>query len=61
MYSSFLRRQLRERYLKSNFAQTQKAKFVLGNYENDAMVVGTKASQIFNRSFYSVATIILLF
>jgi len=52
MYSSFLRRKLNEKYLKSSFAQTQKAKFVLGNYESDAIVVGTKASQIFNRSFY---------
>nr|CAG8557813.1 10663_t:CDS:10 [Entrophospora candida] len=55
MYSSFLRRKLNEKYLKSNFSQTQKAKFVVGNYENDAIVVGTKASQIFNRCFYSVA------
>lgn len=61
MYSSFLRQKLREKYLKSNFTQVQKAKFVVGNYENDAMVVGTKASQIFNRSFYSLVTIVLLF
>ncbi|CAG8464038.1 1072_t:CDS:2 [Ambispora leptoticha] len=50
MYSSFLRWKLNEKYLKSNFSQTQKAKFVVGNYENDAIVVGAKASQIFNRS-----------
>jgi len=61
MYSSFLRQKLREKYLKSNFTQVQKAKFVVGNYENDAIVVGTKASQIFNRSFYSVGLIVLIF
>lgn len=61
MYSSFLRQKLRERYLKSNFTQIQKAKFVVGNYESDAIVVGTKASQIFNRSFYSVGVIIFVF
>jgi ABC-type multidrug transport system fused ATPase/permease subunit len=61
MYSSFLRQKLREKYLKSNFSQAQKAKFVVGNYENDAIVVGTKASQIFNRCFYSIGLIFILF
>jgi ABC-type multidrug transport system fused ATPase/permease subunit len=61
MYSSFLRRKLNEKYLRSSFSQTQKAKFVVGNYENDAIVVGTKASQIFNRCFYSVGLIFILF
>jgi hypothetical protein len=60
LYSSHLRSRLTQKYLKANFSQTQKAKFILSNYESDAITVGTKASQIFNRCFYSAVFIILL-
>jgi len=60
-YSSHLRSQLAQKYLKANFSQTQRAKFILSNYESDAIIVGSKASQIFNRCFYAAASIIFLF
>jgi len=61
LYSSHLREKLAQKYLQANFSQTQKAKFILSNYESDAVTVGVKATQIFNRSFYGVISIFLVF
>lgn len=61
IYSSHLRQKLVKSYLNSRFAQSQKAKFVLSNYDNDAIEVGTKTAQIFNRCFYSLVLVLLLF
>ena len=60
VYSSHLRQKLAESYLASRFSQTQKAQFVLSNYDNDAVRVGTGVAQIFNRCFYSLVSIFLL-
>jgi ATP-binding cassette, subfamily B, multidrug efflux pump len=61
LYASYLRRKLAQEYLRANFSQTQKTKFILSNYENDAITVGIQASRIFNRCFYAAVSIILLF
>ena len=61
LYSSYLRKKLAQKYLRANFSQTQKTKFILSNYESDALVVGIQASRIFNRCFYAAASIIFLF
>ncbi|CAJ0761146.1 16105_t:CDS:2 [Entrophospora sp. SA101] len=53
VYSSHLRKKLAQKYLSANFSQTQKARFILTNYENEAINAGTKAAQIFNRCFYA--------
>ncbi|CAG8592168.1 1902_t:CDS:1, partial [Ambispora leptoticha] len=61
LYSSYLRKKLTQEYLRANFSQTQKTKFILSNYESDAVVVGNQAARIFNRCFYAAASIIFLF
>jgi len=61
LYASYLRRKLTQEYLRANFSQSQKAKFILSNYENDAITVGIQASRIFNRCFYAAVSIIFLF
>lgn len=61
IYSSHLRKKLAKKYLQANFSQTQKEKFILSNYQNEAITVGTKAAQIFNRCFYAVVAMIILF
>lgn len=61
VYSSHLRKKLAQKYLSANFSQTQKARFVLTNYENEAINAGTKAAQIFNRCFYAAVSIGLIF
>jgi len=61
IYSSHLRQKLVKSYLNSRFVQSQKVKFILSNYDNDAIEVGTKTAQIFNRCFYSLVSVLLLF
>ncbi|CAI2163586.1 2060_t:CDS:2 [Funneliformis geosporum] len=39
LYSSHLREKLAQKYLQANFSQTQKAKFILSNYESDAITL----------------------
>ncbi|CAG8646154.1 12018_t:CDS:2, partial [Ambispora gerdemannii] len=60
VYSSHLRQKLAAKYLSASFPQTQKARFILTNYENEAINVGTKAAQIFNRCFYALVTLFIL-
>lgn len=61
LYSSHLREKLAQKYLQANFSQAQKAKFILSNYESDAITVGVKTTQIFNRCFYAIISIFLVF
>src|SRR6185312_12233250 len=39
IYSSHLRQKLAKSYLNSRFVQSQKSKFILSNYDNDAIEV----------------------
>ena len=61
LYTTHLRKKLTKKFLSANFTQTQKEEFVLSRFESDTTAVGTLAVRIFNRSFYSVCSIILLF
>ena len=61
LYASYLRKKLTQEYLQADFSQVQKAKFILSNYENDAITVGVQAARIFNRCFYAAVSIIFLF
>ncbi|RHZ35541.1 ATP-binding cassette domain-containing protein [endosymbiont GvMRE of Glomus versiforme] len=61
VYSSHLRKKLAQKYLSANFSQTQKARFILTNYESEAINVGAKAAQIFNRCFYAAVSVFFLF
>ncbi|KLL01703.1 MAG: ABC transporter, MsbA-related [Mycoplasmataceae bacterium RC_NB112A] len=61
VYSSHLRKKIAQKYLSANFYQTQKTRFILTNYENEAINAGTKAAQIFNRCFYAAVSIFFIF
>jgi ABC-type multidrug transport system fused ATPase/permease subunit len=60
-YTAHLRKKLTKKFLSANFTQTQKEEFILSRFDNDTATVGRLAVDIFNRSFYSVCSIILLF
>ena len=58
VFSSHLRKKLAQKYLTAKFSQTQKEKFILTRYDSDAQKVGTLASRIYNRSFFSFFSIL---
>jgi len=58
VFSSHLRKKLAQKYLTAKFSQTQEEKFVLTRYDSDAQKVGTLASRIYNRSFFSLFSIL---
>jgi ABC-type multidrug transport system fused ATPase/permease subunit len=60
LYTSHLRKKLTQKFLSANFDQSQKEAFILSRFDSDAAAIGTLAVRIFNRSFYSVCSIILL-
>ena len=59
-YTAHLRKKLTKKFLSANFTQAQKEEFILSRFDNDAATVGRLAVDIFNRSFYSVCSIIFL-
>lgn len=60
LYTAHLRKKLTKKFLSANFTQAQKEEFVLSRFDSDVAIVGQKAVQIFNRSFYCVCSLIFL-
>ena len=60
LFTSHLRKKLTNKFLNSDFSQSQKEEFLLTRFDSDTSAVGNLAVRIFNRSFYSACSIILL-